>query len=67
MFGMAVLTFFPVYWLWQELPLLVIYFLGMGDLVLSIALHECSRCLNFECGHCTVPEELRQEYRRTLV
>ena len=66
MFGMAVLTFFPVYWLWQELPLLVIYFLGIGGLVLSIGLHECSRCLNFECGHCSVPEEIKREYRQTL-
>lgn len=60
--GMAVLTFFPVPWLWQELPLLFIYFLGIAGILMSIGLHECSRCLNFECGHCAVPEELKREY-----
>lgn len=62
MFGMAVLTFFPVYWLWQEWPLLLIYFFGIAALVMSIGLHQCSRCLNFDCGHCSVPGELRREY-----
>lgn len=65
-FGMAVLTLFPVYWLWQEPPLLLIYFFGIGGLVMSIALHECSRCLNFACGHCAVPQDLREEYRNML-
>jgi hypothetical protein len=60
--GMVVLTFFPVYWLWQEKALLLIYFLGIIGLVMSIGLNECSRCLNFDCGHCGVPEELRTEY-----
>jgi hypothetical protein len=60
--GMAVLTFLPVYWLWQEKALLLMYFLGIVGLVLSIGLNECSRCLNFDCGHCGVPEEIRKEY-----
>lgn len=63
LFGMLVLTFFPVFWLWQHWSLLVIYFLGIAALVLSIGLNECSRCLNFDCGHCAVPEEVREEYR----
>ena len=65
-FGMAVLTFFPVYWLWQEWPLLLIYFFGIAGLVMSIGLNECSRCLNFNCAHCGVPEDLRREYLVTL-
>lgn len=65
-FGMAVLTLFPVYWLFREWQLLLIYFLGIGGLVLSIGIHECSRCLNFQCGHCTVPDDLRQEYLSSL-
>ena len=65
-FGMALLTFFPVYWLWQEWPLLLIYFFGIAGLVMSIGLNECSRCLNFNCGHCGVPEDLRREYLETF-
>lgn len=60
--GITVLTLFPVYWLWQEWPLLVIYFLGIGGLVMSIFLNECTRCLHFDCGNCGVSEELRREY-----
>lgn len=61
-FGMAFLTLFPVYWLLREWPLLLIYLFGIGGLVLSIGLHECARCLNFDCGHCGVPEDLKKEY-----
>jgi hypothetical protein len=66
LFGIAVLTFFPVYWLWQEWPLLLIYVLGIGGLLMSILLNECSRCLNFQCGNCGVPEEVRKEYLEGL-
>lgn len=66
LFGMSVLTLFPTYWLWREWPLMAIYFLGIGGLVASIAINECSRCLHFDCGNCGVPEELRREYLATL-
>ena len=66
MFGIAVLTFFPTYWLAQEWPLLLVYFLGIGGLVVSIALHECSRCLHFDCGNCGVAEEVRRKYLETF-
>jgi hypothetical protein len=65
-FGMAVLVLFPVYWLIREWPLLLIYLFGIGGLVLSIGLNECSRCLNFNCAHCTVPKDLRREYLEAL-
>jgi hypothetical protein len=66
MFGMMVLTFFPVYWLWQAKSMLLIYGLGIVGLVMSIGLNECSRCLNFDCGHCGVPEALRTEFLQNL-
>jgi hypothetical protein len=62
LFGIAVLTLFPVYWLAQEWPLLLIYFLGIAGLVMSIFLNECARCLHFECGNCRAPEDVRREY-----
>jgi hypothetical protein len=60
--GISVLTLFPVYWLAQEWPLLVVYFLGVLGLLMSIVLNECARCLHFECGSCGVPDEVRREY-----
>ena len=62
LFGISVLTLFPVYWLIQEWPLLLVYFLGIAGLVMSIVLNECARCLHFECGNCGVPEDVRREY-----
>jgi hypothetical protein len=62
MLGVFVLTFFPVYWLWQSKVLLLVYFLGIAGLLMSIVLNECSRCLHFKCGNCGVPEEIRKEY-----
>lgn len=60
--GMAVLTFFPVYWLWFQWELLLIYLLSVVVLVTSIGLNECPRCLNFECAHNKVPEDVRKAY-----
>lgn len=64
LFGILVLTLFPVYWLVQEWPLLLVYLLGIAGLVMSIVLNECARCLHFECGNCGVPEDVRHEYLR---
>ena len=62
LFGITVLTLFPVYWLAQEWPLLLIYLFGIAGLVMSIGLNECARCLHFECGNCGVPDDVRREY-----
>jgi hypothetical protein len=66
LFGMLVLTLFPMYWLWQAKVLLLTYCLGIVGLVMSIGLNECSRCLHFDCANCGVPEEIRREYRETI-
>lgn len=65
-FGILVLTLFPVYWLWQAKSMLLIYTLGIVGLVMSIGLNECTRCLNFDCGHCGVSEEIKAEYLEKL-
>ncbi len=64
--GVAALTLFPVYWLWFEWELLVLYFLSIAAVLLSIGLNECPRCLNFECPHNVVPEEVREAHLRSL-
>lgn len=61
--GMAVLTLFPVYWLRFQWELLLLYLLSIGVLLTSIGLNECPRCINFECAHNKVPEEIRRVYQ----
>lgn len=63
--GMLILTLFPIYWLWIQWELLLFYLLGVVVLVQSIGMSECTRCLNFDCGHNTVPEDVRREYRES--
>ena len=64
--GMLVLTFFPVYWLWSDWVLLVVYFLSVVGLFLSIGMHQCPRCLHFDCSHNQVPEEIRDQYMKSV-
>jgi len=64
--GMAVLTFFPVYWLRFQWELLFLYLLSIVVILTSIGLNECPRCLNFQCGHNKVPEQVRKAYLETL-
>lgn len=61
--GMLMLTIYPTLWLWKQWELLLIYLLSVVVVVLSIGHNECSRCLNFDCGHNTVSESVRKEYR----
>ena len=63
--GIAILTFFPVFWLRFQWELLLLYFLSWGVLVTSITLNECPRCINFACGNNRVPEEVREAYLQT--
>lgn len=64
--GMLILTLYPIYWLRYEWELLMVFILSIAVVILSIGQTECSRCLNFECSHNTVPEDLQKEYRRLI-
>jgi len=46
----------------MQWELLLLYALGIVVLVQSIGMHECTRCLNFDCGHNAVSEEVKREY-----
>jgi hypothetical protein len=65
--GMLVLTLFPLYWLLSQWELLLVYLLSIAVLVMSFGLNDCPRCLNFECGHNTVPEEVKRAYLESIV
>jgi len=56
-----VITLFPVYWLLLQWELLIIYALSWGVLAASL-IHECGRCIYFECSMNRVPEDVRKAY-----
>jgi hypothetical protein len=60
--GMAIVAFFPVYWLLNNWALLVLYFVSISVLVSSLFLFTCSKCTYFGCTHNQVSQELRDRY-----
>ena len=60
--GMAIVAFFPVYWLFNNWALLVLYFVSLAVLVLSLFLFTCSKCTYFNCSHNQVSPELKENY-----
>jgi hypothetical protein len=42
---------FPVYWLLQNLELLIIYLLSVAVLLITMMRSECTRCAHLNCSH----------------
>lgn len=57
----AIMMCLPLYWLFFELDLLVIYFLSLAVLVLTIRRNECGRCIHYHCPVNCVPEDIRRQ------
>ncbi len=55
----AVLLVFPLYWLFKEPGLLVLYLLSLSGFGASIYRNECKRCIYYECPVNKVPEAIR--------
>ncbi len=54
-----VLLIFPLYWLWMEPGLLIVYILSLIGLGAAIYRNECERCIYFDCPANKVPKEIR--------
>ena len=54
-----VLLIFPLYWLWMEPGLLIVYILSLIGLGAAIYRNECKRCIYFDCPANKVPKEIR--------
>jgi hypothetical protein len=55
-FMLMVTSLFPMYWLLQELELLVIYFLSLAVLFATMMKYECTRCKHLSCPKNQVPK-----------
>jgi hypothetical protein len=42
---------FPVFWLYRNLELLIIYFLSIVVLLTTMMRYECTRCIHADCSH----------------
>jgi hypothetical protein len=62
--AVALLTWvaFPLYWLYPEKGLLVVYAVSLIVLAATIRRYECSRCIHFHCPTNRVPEEVRNRF-----
>jgi len=57
----AVVIIFPLYWLFQQPGLLVIYILSLLVFFATIRRNECRRCIFFDCPVNKVPDELKSQ------
>lgn len=57
----AVLLIFPLYWLFKEPGLLVVYLLSLCGSGASIYSNECERCIYYECPANRVPEVVKRQ------
>ena len=57
----SVLMMFPLYWLFKEPGLLVIYVLSLTGFGLTIYHNECNRCIYYECPVNRVPEGIKKD------
>ena len=57
----AVLLIFPLYWLFQEPGLLILYLLSLAGFGASVYRNECHRCIYDECPINKVPQSKAHE------
>ena len=55
----GVTALFPVYWLWKDKLLFVLYILTGLSFVITLKRYECGRCTYFHCINNSVPEAIR--------
>ena len=56
-----VIIIFPLYWLFQQPGLLVIFLLSLIVFLVTIRRNECHRCIYFDCPGNKVPEDLKSD------
>ena len=56
----AIWVFFPLYWLFLEPTLFILYWLSVIVLFLTLYRYECSRCIYFHCSMNRVSEEVQR-------
>lgn len=61
----TVLVMFPLYWLFKEPGLLMIYLLSLTGFGATIYHDECHRCIYYECPVNRVPEEIRKDFEQS--
>jgi hypothetical protein len=55
-FMLMVSSLFPIYWLFQELQLLIIYILSLAVLFATMMKYECTQCSNLHCPKNQAPK-----------
>ena len=62
--GFLVVILFPIYWLFFQPLLLIIYLLSWAVFGLTLKRYECNRCIYFHCPANSVPNNVRAQYRK---
>jgi hypothetical protein len=62
----AVLLIFPLFWLFREPGLLILYLLSLAGFGATIYRNECDRCIYHECPVNRVPEAVKNHSQEPL-
>jgi len=62
----AVLLILPLYWLFKEPGLLVLYLLSLAGFGATIYRNECDRCIYYECPVNRIPEGIKNQPRESI-
>jgi len=57
-----IICLFPVYWIWQDKILFIIYIIPGINFVLILKKYECPRCIYFHCPMNSVTENKRKKF-----
>lgn len=53
---------FPVYWIWPDILLLVVYFISIIGFITTLDRYECTRCIYFDCPNNKISKEIKEQY-----
>jgi len=54
---------FPVYWIWPDVLLLVVYFISILGFITTLGRYECTRCIYFDCPNNRVGNKIIEKYK----
>ena len=60
--GFLIIILFPVYWLFSQPLLLIIYLLSWTVFGFTLKRYECNRCIYFHCPANSVPKNLKDQF-----
>ncbi len=60
--SIIIICLFPIYWIWQDKLLFIIYIISGINFIFTLKKYECHRCIYFYCPGNSVTENKRKKF-----